>query len=69
MYTSTNYKTKKAVREAIASGKRVTYFQVGPFGGNEPRDGPVYLEGPHYPQPHRWYGQAIAKDGVLISIK
>jgi hypothetical protein len=47
----------------------VTYFQPGPFGGNEPRDGVLYFEGPHYPQPHRWYAQAIAKDGVIVKVK
>jgi hypothetical protein len=47
----------------------VTYFQPGPFGGNEPRDGVLYFEGPHYPQPHRWYTQAIAKDGVIVKVK
>lgn len=47
----------------------VTYFQPGPFGGNEPRDGVLYFEGPHYPQPHKWYAQAIAKDGVVVKVK
>jgi hypothetical protein len=47
----------------------VTYFQPGPFGGNEPRDGVLYFEGPHYPKPHRWYAQAVAKDGVIVKVK
>jgi hypothetical protein len=47
----------------------VTYFQPGPFGGNEPRNGVLYFEGPHYPKPHRWYAQAVAKDGVIIKVK
>jgi hypothetical protein len=47
----------------------VTYYQPGPFGGNEPRDGVVYIEGPHYPQPHKFYAQCIAKDGVIIKVK
>lgn len=69
MYTTTNYKTKKAVKEAIAAGVRVTYFQPGPFGGNEPKDGTFAVEGPHYPKPHSWYGTATAKDGVIVAIK
>lgn len=47
----------------------VTYFQPGPFGGNEPRNGTLFFEGPHYPLPHKWYAQAIAKDGVIIKVK
>jgi len=69
MYTSPNFKTKKALKEALARGERVRFFQPGPFGGNEPRDGTVSLEGPHYPEPHKWYASGIAKDGFIISIK
>lgn len=47
----------------------VTYFQPGPFGGNEPRDGVLYFEGPHFPASHKWYAQAIAKDGVIVKVK
>ena len=69
MYTTRNFKSKKAVKEAIAAGERITVFQPGPFGGNEPTDGYVALEGPHYPEPHRWYGSGTLKDGVLVAIK
>jgi hypothetical protein len=69
MYTTTNYKTKKALKEAVANGESVRYFQPGPFGGNEPRDGSFCLEGPHYPEPHRWYASAVAKEGVIVSVK
>jgi len=69
MYTDRNFKTKKAIKEAIKSGDKITVFQPGPFGGNEPLDGNVTLEGPHYPEPHRWYAQGVLRDGVLISIK
>jgi len=69
MYTTINFKTKKAIKEAIAAGKKISVYQPGPFGGNEQTEGTVYLEGPHYPQPHRWYGEGKLKDGYLISIK
>ena len=70
MYTTTNFKTKKALKEAIASGRQIGYYQPGPFGGgNENKDGVIYLEGPHYPEPHRWYAQATVKDGFIISVK
>jgi hypothetical protein len=47
----------------------VTYYQPGPFGGNEPRDGTIYCEGPHYPQAHKWYAQCTVKDGVIVKVK
>lgn len=69
MYTTVNYRTKKALKQAVADGHRVTYWQPGPFGGNEPRDGVVYCEGPHYPEPHRWYAECTVKDGVIVKVK
>ena len=69
MYTTINYRTKKALKEAVASGKRVTVFQPGPFGGKESKNGTVYLEGPHYPAPHTWYAQAELRDGVVVKVK
>ena len=68
MYTTTNFKTKKAFKEAVAKGESVRYYQPGPFGGNEPQDGTIYFEGPHYPEPHRWYAKAIAKGGLVIKV-
>jgi hypothetical protein len=67
-YTEVDYKSKKAVKEALAAGVEVLVYQPGPFGPDV-RDGSVALEGPHYPKPHSWYGSGVVKDGVLISIK
>lgn len=69
MYTDRNFKTKKALKEAVAAGEVVTYHQPGPFGGNEPKDGTFCCEGPHYPEPHRWYATCTAKDGRIIKVK
>ena len=68
-YTDRNFKTKKALKEAVATGEDVTVYQPGPFGGNLPTDGTVYLEGPHYPAPHSWYAQATLKDGKVVKVK
>lgn len=68
-YTDINFKTKKQLKEAVVGGKRVTVFQPGPFSEQCPKDGGVCLEGPHYPEPHRWYASAILKDGVVVSVK
>lgn len=73
MYAQTNFKTKKELKEAVRLansnlGEPVTYFQPGPFSGNVPQNGDVYLEGPHYPQPHKWYAKCVAKDGVIVKV-
>jgi hypothetical protein len=69
MYTSVNFKTKKALKEAVASGAKISVYQPGPFGGNEPTDGRVFLEGPHYPEPHRWYAEAVLENGFIVKVK
>jgi hypothetical protein len=94
MYTDRNFKTKKALKDAVAAWNTyraaarltdgdnplfagsnpngppaVTYFQPGPFGGNEPKNGTFSIEGPHYPEPHKWYARVTAKDGVIVSVK
>ncbi len=69
MYTQKNYKSKKALKEAILGGEKVTYYQPGPFQGNEPKNGVIYLEGPHYPAAHTWYAEATVKDGYVVKVK
>ena len=69
MYTEKNYRTKKALKEDVAAGVKVSYYQPGPFGGNEPENGDIFLEGPHYPEAHKWYAHAIVKDGIIVKVK
>ena len=66
MYTEINFKTKKSLKEAFQSGKPIRCWSPGPFPC--PENGRVTLEGPHYPQPHRWYAEATLKDGVVVRI-
>jgi hypothetical protein len=66
-YTEKDYKSKKAFKEDLASGKQIRIYSPGPFGCNQ--NGVEYIEGPHYPKPHRWYAQVIVKDGIVQSIK
>jgi len=67
MYTVENFRTKKAVREAVANGGTVKVYQPGPFPGAT--DGVVGLEGPHYPEAHTWYALATIRDGVIVKVK
>jgi len=68
MYTNINFKTKKAFKEAVARGEKITVYQPGPFGGNEPESGTVCIEGPHYPEPHRWYATATLENGYVVKV-
>jgi hypothetical protein len=69
MYTDVNYRTKKELKGAVAAGERVTVYQPGPFGGQPPKTGKITLEGPHYPEPHRWYAEAWLENGYIVKVK
>jgi hypothetical protein len=70
MYTDTNFKTKKALKEAVTAGKEVTYYQPGLLGGNEfKRDGEISVEGPHYPAAHSWYARCTVANGIITKVK
>jgi len=67
MYTHTNYKYKKQLKEDFKAGKRITTFQPGGIFDAK-RDGRVCLEGPHYPKAHTWYADVEIKDGEVVKI-
>ncbi len=66
MYTLTNFRTKKELREAFSEGRTIGVFQPGPFPGKV--NGTIALEGPHYPEPHRWYASVEIKNSVVVRI-
>lgn len=65
-YTSTNFKTKKALKEAVESGVEVRVYSPGPFPIKE--NGTEFVEGPHYPQPHRWYASVEVRNSVIVRV-
>lgn len=67
IYVSLNFKTKKALKEAVALGKSIVMYQAGI--GTMPDNGTVLLEGPHYPAPRKWRAQGTMKDGRLVMVK
>ncbi len=70
MYTDINFKTKKALKEAVAAGKRVTFFQPNDMGFCNPATMTrCVIEGPHYPEPHKWYADCECRDGVIVKVK
>ena len=67
-YVDPNYKTKKEFIAAVKAGvKHQTYNPSGMFPTN--RNGGDVVEGPHYPQPHRWYASVVVNEGVVVSAK
>lgn len=68
MYTVRNFKSGKELKAAFAAGDRLEVFQPGPFGGGPIKDGRECIEGPHYPQPHKFYIGVDVKDGVIVKI-
>ena len=63
-YTTTNFKTKKSLKEALeaaqALNKMIRVYQPNAdLTGAHLSDGQIIvIEGPHYPEPHRWYARA-----------
>lgn len=80
-YTERNFKTKKALKEAVEAyhkvsevdgqrvGRAVRCYNPGMGGDLSNFTGKVYLEGPHYPEPHKWYAQGEMENGILVKVK
>lgn len=94
MYTVVNFKTKKALKEAVdlrlrwlaatahptESAERTASFPNGEpepitfwqrnnmFGITSPDTGVVTIEGPHFPQPHRWYARCTIEEGEVVKV-
>lgn len=64
MYTETNFKTKKELKEAHARGEEIRVCYPGIKGSV--RTGKVCLEGPHYPKAHSWYAEVEIADMVIV---
>lgn len=73
MYTNPDFATKKALKQAVKDGVRVTVF--APFLGPKlpgyvmPDDCTVAVEGPHAPKPHTWYAEVTVKGGVIVKVQ
>jgi hypothetical protein len=65
MYTVKNFRTKKALKAAVDAGELVHVYQPGGMFATQ-RDGKICLEGPHFPEPHRWYAEAVVADAIIV---
>ena len=74
MYTTINFKSKKALKDAVAAGKNIGVFQPNQMVSNPAADdpnysGPATVEGPWYPKPHSWYGTVTLDKGRIVKVK
>jgi len=71
MYSSINFKTKKELKAAVEAGKltRSHFYQPAGLGPDAPETGKIYVEGPHYPEAHRWYAEVFFFDGKAVKVK
>ena len=68
VYLHPNLKSKKAFKERIAEGGIVTAVQKTPSGDHDLTTGKHAFSGPHYPEPHRFYGQATLENGKVVKV-
>lgn len=71
MYTNTNFKSKKAFKDALLEGKKITVRDMDVMA---PKDmskysGRVAISGPWYPEPHKWYAEVDLKEGIVVKVK
>ena len=64
MYVRPNFKTKKALKEAIAAGVEVKVFEPGPF--RPAQHGTVSIEGPH--SIHTWHADVKINNLIVEKV-
>ena len=79
-YTVINFKTKKALKEALKDYHRaseefnkkpdpIRCYNSGLGPGLSNFTGKIYLDGPHYPAVHTWYAEAWLENGIVVKVK
>jgi hypothetical protein len=67
MYVDRNFKTKAELKRAVTAGEKfAVYNPSGMF--SVPQQGEATIEGPHYPQPHRWYARVRVEQGIVVKV-
>jgi hypothetical protein len=67
IYAKIDFKTKKDLKAALGRDEKIGVFSPSPFP--VPKNGTIFLSGPHYPKPHTWYAEAIVVNGLIVSVK
>lgn len=67
-YVLPNYRTKREFRAAVLCGvEHRPFARSGTFA--IAKNGWVTVQGPHYPEVHRWYAKCDVKDGVVTRVR
>lgn len=57
----------EVLQEHASLQTRLTVFAPGL--GAPKQNGTEFVEGPHYPQAHKWYARVEIKDGVVVKVQ
>ncbi len=70
-YAYPNFKSKKALKEAVEAGNHVSFEAQGLGGGKDYSTftGTDCVCGPHYPAPHKWYAEISFVNGKVTKVK
>ena len=71
VYAATNFRTKKALREAIERGERIGLKPTNRYEAAEASKIGAYethIEGPWFPEPHRWYAKVAIENGAIVRV-
>jgi hypothetical protein len=60
-------KTKKELKNAVKNGEDVLVRET--WGQNPIVNGQATIEGPHFPEPHRWYARVQVENGRVVKVK
>jgi hypothetical protein len=52
----------------VKSGHPVKLFSPMMAIHEPPRNGDEFVEGPHYPEPHRWYAKVRIENGLVTKV-
>jgi hypothetical protein len=67
-YASKNFKSKKAFKEAVQTGEKITLRNPSGMFPTQ-QNGRESVEGPWYPEPHKWYASVTVTNGIVTSVK
>lgn len=67
-YLYPNLKSKAAYKRALVDGVRIVARENTPTGQYPIENGTTVFEGPHYPEPHRFYGKATVVEGRVVKV-
>lgn len=67
MYASVNFKSKKAFKDAVKAGEKISLYAPGMGSPND--NGREFVEGPWYPKPHSWYAEVVMENGIVVKVK